>query len=101
MSMMSSISEAAILAPTRAASDDHLVALWLNGRSPHTQRAYRADVERFRGRAGKPLALATLSDLQDFAASLANLAPASRYRALSAIKSLLAFRSEERRVGKE
>jgi integrase/recombinase XerD len=91
MSMMSSVSEADILAPTRAASDDHLVALWLNGRSPHTQRAYRADVERFRGRAGKPLALATLSDLQDFAASLTNLAPASRYRALSAIKSLLAF----------
>lgn len=73
----------------RASSDDQLLEVWLHGRSPHTQRAYRADVERFRSKARKPLALATLSDLQDFAGSLENLAPSSRY--LSTIKSLLAF----------
>jgi integrase/recombinase XerD len=33
----------------------------------------------------------TLTDLQEFAGSLENLAPASRYRVLSAVKSLLAF----------
>jgi integrase/recombinase XerD len=76
--------------PPEASSDDHLVELWLHERSPHTQRAYRADVERFRSRAGKPLRAVTLSDLQEFANSLTG-APASRYRTLSAVKSLLAF----------
>jgi integrase/recombinase XerD len=75
----------------RAASDDQLIAIWLHARSPHTQRAYRADVERFRGGAGKPLPSVTLPDLQQFADSLSELAPASRYRTLSAVKSLLAF----------
>lgn len=78
------------LDPTRS-SDEQLVEIWLHGRSVHTKRAYRADVERFRSRAGKPLQFVTLSDLQHFADSLTDLAPASRYRTLSAIKSLLAF----------
>jgi integrase/recombinase XerD len=68
-----------------------LVATWLHGRSPHTQRAYRADVARFRRGAGKPLPCVTLTDLQAFADSLFELAAASRYRILSALKSLLAF----------
>ena len=71
--------------------DDQLVGLWLHGRSPHTQRAYRSDLQRFRARAGKPLAAITLADLQEFAAAIDNLAPASRYRILSALKSLCAF----------
>ena len=75
----------------QAVSDSHLLELWLHGRSPHTQRAYRADVERFCGGAGKPLARVRLADLQEFADSLAELAPASRYRRLSSLKSLLAF----------
>lgn len=74
-----------------AASDDQLVAIWLHGRSEHTVRAYRADVQRFRARAGKALRAVTLSDLQEFADSLEGLEPASRYRALSAVKSLLGF----------
>jgi integrase/recombinase XerD len=57
----------------------------------HTQRAYRADIERFRSRAGKALCMVTLADLQNFADSLNEIAPSSRYRTLSAIKSLLAF----------
>lgn len=72
-------------------SDDHLIQLWLHGRSGHTQRAYRTDVTRFRARAGKPLAAVSLQDLQGFVDSLESLAPSSRYRILSAIKSLLAF----------
>jgi integrase/recombinase XerD len=74
-----------------AENDDHLIQLWLHGRAPHTQRAYRADVNRFRSGAGKPFQCITLSDLQQFADSLAYLSPASRYRTLSSIKSLLAF----------
>ncbi len=72
-------------------SDDRLLELWLHGRSSHTQRAYRADVERFRTRAGKELARITLADLQEFANSLGKLSAASRYRCLSSVKSLLAF----------
>lgn len=72
-------------------ADDELIELWLHGRSVNTARAYRADAMQFRSRAGKRLASVTLADLQQFADSLNDLAPASRYRTLSAIKSLLAF----------
>ena len=75
----------------QASSDDQLLEIWLHGRSPHTQRAYRADIERFRSGTGQLFRQITLSDLQQFADSLGDLAPASRYRTLSAIKSLLAF----------
>ena len=79
------------LAVSSAGSDDQLLEIWLHGRSLHTQRAYRADVERFRSGAGKPFRQITLADLQHFADSLADLAAASRCRTLSAAKSLLAF----------
>src|SRR5438270_8881433 len=75
----------------QAHSETQLIEIWLHGRSPHTQRAYRAEIERFRRGAGKPLPALTLSELQIFADSLGHLAPTSRYRALSAIKSLLGF----------
>ena len=74
-----------------ASSDHQLLEIWLHGRSVHTQRAYRADIERFQAGAGKSLQQVTMSDLQQFADSLSDLAPASRYRTLSAVKSLLAF----------
>ena len=73
-----------------ASDDDHLIELWLHERSRHTQRAYRADVGRFRAWAGKALRAMTLADLQAFAKTLEG-ADASRYRTLSAAKSLLAF----------
>jgi site-specific recombinase XerD len=75
----------------RASSDDQLLEIWLHGRSSHTQRAYRADIERFQEEEKKPLRQVSLLDLQHFADSLGELAPASRYRTLSAVKSLLAF----------
>lgn len=75
----------------QADSDEQLLELWLHGHSRHTQRAYRADAERFLRRAGKPLTLVTLADLQAFADSLTALSDASRYRVLSSVKSLLAF----------
>jgi integrase/recombinase XerD len=32
----------------QADNDEQLIALWIHGRSKHTQRAYIADIERFR-----------------------------------------------------
>jgi len=75
----------------RADSDTQLLEIWLHGRSRHTQRAYRADVEHFLAWVRKPLLEVTLADLQQYADSLGELAPASRYRTLSSIKSLLGF----------
>jgi len=75
----------------RADSDSQLLEIWLHGRSRHTQRAYRADVEHFLAWVRKPFLQVTLADLQQFADALGELAPASRYRTLSAIKSLLSF----------
>jgi integrase/recombinase XerD len=74
-----------------ASCDGHLLELWLHGRSRHTQRAYRADIECFLAAIPKPLAQITLSDLQQFAGTRTGLALASQYRTMSAVKSLLAF----------
>ncbi|SRR5579883_946342 len=76
-----------------ADSDATLIALWLHGRSAHTQRAYRRDIARFRESVKKPLTEVTLGDVQDFARDLEDraLAPASRARTLAALKSLLSF----------
>jgi integrase/recombinase XerD len=89
------------VAPTPAAglvaqarTDAQLLALWLFGRSPHTQRAYRREAARFLAHAGRPLRAVTLGDVQAFATTLAAAAalrPASQARALAAVKSLLAF----------
>lgn len=77
----------------QAETDQHLIDLWLHGRSPHTQRAYRADAERFLEFSGKSLEQVTLGCLQSFADSLpaAALSPATRHRMLSAVKSLISF----------
>jgi integrase/recombinase XerD len=77
--------------PAQAHTDEKLVELWLHGRSAGTQRAYRADVLAFLDFAGKPLAAVTIGDVQRFGDSLAQLAPASQARKLSAVKSVLSF----------
>ena len=88
----------AALAPAAgAARDARLVELWLSTKtSEHTRRAYAAEIGRFLGFAGKPLAAVTLADLQAWAARLGqgNLEPASQNRALTAVKSLLSFGQE-------
>ena len=83
----------AAVAPPQASSDAQLIEIWLHGRPAHTQRAYAADIARFCSVARKPLPAVTLADLQRFADSLDTdtLASASRYRIMSAVKSLLAF----------
>ena len=77
----------------QAHNDEQVVGLWLHGRSPHTQKAYGADVVRFFTFVNKQLPFVTLSDLQDFSDRLAeeNLEPASQHRTLSAVKSLIGF----------
>jgi integrase/recombinase XerD len=83
---------APILRPlVQAQTDDQLVALWLHSRPASTQRAYRADVHRFRAFVQKELRQVTLADLQAFAETLSPFAEATRYRCLSAVKSLFAF----------
>jgi integrase/recombinase XerD len=71
--------------------DQVVVDQWLHGRSEHTQRAYRGDVERLLSFTGKPLQLTTLLDLQSFADSLTSVSSTSKTRILNAVKSLLSF----------
>ena len=77
----------------QADSDDQLIALWLHGRPDHTQRAYRAEMDRFILYIEKPLRLVKRVDIQEFIDHLteSSLKPSSFYRAMSAVKSLFAF----------
>jgi len=75
----------------QAQSDEHLVALWLHGRSAATQRAYAADLSAFFAHVQRPLHAVTLGDMQAFQDSLKTLATATEARRLSAVKSLLSF----------
>jgi len=74
--------------PGQALSDEHLLALWLHGRSAATQRAYAADLKAFLAHVARPLQAVTLGDVQAFQDTLATLAPATEARRLSAVKSL-------------
>jgi RNA polymerase sigma factor (sigma-70 family) len=76
----------AVTSPSQADSDSQLLALWLHGRSRHTQRAYAGGVRRFDEFTGKPLRAIRLQDLQDFADSLGDLRP--RWRVQHALTSL-------------
>jgi integrase/recombinase XerD len=77
--------------------DADLIELWLSLKtSAHTRRAYAADVARFLVFVNKALANVTLADLQRWAGHLGqgSLKAASQNRALTALKSLLAFAQE-------
>lgn len=73
-----------------ASSDTGLVALWLEGKSAHTRRAYSHEAARFLAFVAKPLAHVTLADLYDYQRTLAG-SDATRARAVACIKSLLSF----------
>jgi len=80
--------------PAQAGTDQQVIALWLHGRSSHTQRAYQADVRRFLDFVGqKMLPQVTLMDLQAFADHLSGdgLENSSCHRILASIKSLITF----------
>jgi site-specific recombinase XerD len=57
---------------------------------------YEADSQAFLAHAGRPLRSVTVGEVQSYRATLEHLAPASRARKLSAVKSLLSF---ARRLG--
>lgn len=71
-------------------SDERILVMWLHGRPIHTRRAYEHDVRLFLRWVGKPLTVASLENLQNYADTLTG-APASIARRLSAIKSVLTF----------
>jgi site-specific recombinase XerD len=90
-------SAAAVVPPGNTQDDAQVLDLWLSLKtSPHTRRAYAADVRAFIGFVSKSLARVTLPDLQAWADHLAqrHLKPASQNRALTAVKSLLSFAQE-------
>src|SRR5262249_37218058 len=74
-----------------ASGDGQLLELWLHGRSLHTQRAYRADIECFLTAIPTPWPHTPLPVGRQSAAPRPDLARASQSRTLSAVKSLLAF----------
>lgn len=78
--------------PVAQADNDHQVlTMWLHGRPATTQRAYSYEVQGLLAAIAKPLAHITLGDLQGYFSSLETLAPASRARAVNAVKSLFRF----------
>ena len=86
----------AVAFPVRRAEADNdaqIIALWLHGRSEHTQRAYRREVGQFLAYVTVELRGVGLRHLQAWADSeeLTAKAPSSRARAIAAVKSLFAF----------
>ncbi|WP_169853048.1 tyrosine-type recombinase/integrase [Anaerohalosphaera lusitana] len=77
----------------QAENDQELVKLWLYGKSKHTQRYYRKDVERFFEYTNKSLREIILKDLQEFANHIdeQDLVDGSKRRILSSVKSFFAF----------
>src|SRR2546421_5776472 len=71
--------------------DSRLLEMWLHGRSEHTQRAYKQDVQRLFSFTLKPVRETTLHDLQQFSDSLIDLKDSSKTRILNAVKSLFSF----------
>ena len=72
---------------------EEVIDLWVHGKSPHTQRYYRREVQKFLLCVGKPLNSVTLADVQAYTTLLARseLATSSQARAIAAIKSLFTF----------
>ncbi len=78
---------------SQADDDEHLVRLWLHGKSDNTRDAYERDLRSFVDFADVPLRRLTLQHVQDWTDHLtyAGLAASTRARKLSAVKSLLSF----------
>jgi len=85
-------------------TEDKLIELWVRlKKSPHTQRAYRRDIEVFRAFVEKPLAAVTLEDALDFCDNLDELEiinkrgevkpfeDNSKRRIINSVKSLYSF----------
>src|SRR6266436_9781108 len=78
--------------PPQAVADAPFIHAWIrNQQSGRTQEAYAANISRFYREVRKPLSAVTLFDLQDYAESLYDLAPASQVLLLRCVKSALSF----------
>ncbi len=79
--------------PVQADNDQELIKLWLHGKSKHTQRYYKKDIQHFREFTNKSLKETILKDLQDFADHIdsLDLVDGSKRRILSSVKSLFAY----------
>lgn len=81
--------------PSQADSDAELVTMWLTrNESPHTRRNYARRAADFMAFVRVPLRDVRLGDVQDYLATLADKAPATRANATAVIKSLLSFAQE-------
>ena len=82
--------------PSQADNDAELMKLWLHGKSKHTQRYYKKDVELFFQFTNKSLKQTILKDLQDFADHIdqKDLVDGSKRRILSSVKSFYAYASK-------
>lgn len=71
------------------------LAEWFKGKkrkSPHTQEAYRRDVDQFLSRCGKPFDMVTVADIQDYQSSLFdNVADRTAARKVAALRSFYRF----------
>jgi integrase/recombinase XerD len=76
--------------------DRPLLHLWISTKtSAHTRRAYSSEADRFLALVRKPLDQITLADLQQWIhQGMPRLSPASRNRAITAVKSLFSFAQE-------
>ena len=84
---------ATVQTDSQADDDMHLVDLWLHGKSPHSQEAYKRDVNQFVDFVDLPFNLVNLKHLWAWADLLEqnDFARATRARKLAAVKSLFSF----------
>ena len=83
--------------PPGTAADRALVATWAAAQSSRlTRKSYQHQGARLLAHLGKPLAEATIADLQAFVAGLGDLAPATI--GLAAVKALYAFGLQDGRL---
>ncbi len=84
---------ATVQTDSQADDDMHLVDLWLHGKSPHSQEAYKRDVIQFVDFADLPFSLVKLKHLWAWADRLEQngFARATQARKLAAVKSLFSF----------
>ena len=78
---------------SQADDDLHLIRLWLQGKSHHSQEAYVRDVEQFVDFVDLPLSEVKLQHLWDWVDHLKakGALPATQARKLAAVKSLFSF----------
>ncbi|MFE1746008.1 tyrosine-type recombinase/integrase [Coleofasciculus sp. H7-2] len=76
---------------TPSDAHDRLIDMWVDGRSPHTQDAYRRYARQFLAHINRPLHLATLADVQGWKLTLSQKSPNTQRLAIAAVKSLLSF----------